>query len=90
MKVFRGTIIHAPKFGELDVIEDGMIGIGADGNICFVSPADKVEIQFSNDIVEHLGDRVLIPGFVDTHCHAPQYVFAGKKHTDRITFSPRL
>jgi cytosine/adenosine deaminase-related metal-dependent hydrolase len=24
-----------------------------------------------------LGNKLIIPGFVDTHCHAPQFTFVG-------------
>ena len=28
-------------------------------------------------MVEHYGDRIIVPGFVDLHVHAPQYAFRG-------------
>jgi len=80
---FKGTIIHAVKFGELDVIENGGLGVSASGSILFVA---RSEAEFVKSLQEHnisadkvvdLGKRVLIPGFIDTHCHAPQYVFTG-------------
>ena len=30
-------------------------------------------------VVDYSG-RLLMPGFVDAHCHAPQYTFAGIVH----------
>jgi len=29
-----------------------------------------------HDVIDY-GDKLILPGFIDTHCHAPQYVFSG-------------
>jgi len=34
-------------------------------------------VDLDDVTVESLGDKIIIPGFVDTHLHAPQYAFTG-------------
>ena len=33
--------------------------------------------EYEGILVEHYGDRIIVPGFVDLHVHAPQYAFRG-------------
>lgn len=80
---FQGNIIHSLSLHNVEIIENGGIGVDKDGKILFVS---KTVEQFEEDKKQHDIENVttlkphqfVIPGFVDTHCHAPQYVFTGK------------
>jgi guanine deaminase len=60
-----------------------LAGIDEKGEILFLdkskSDFQKSEQQFGYDQskVSSLGNKILIPGFIDTHTHAPQYVFTG-------------
>jgi guanine deaminase len=67
----------------LEMVRDGCIGVSSDGKIVFVGKTkeegDTLMKQFSvgaHQVVD-LGQRFLLPGFVDTHVHAPQYCFTG-------------
>lgn len=33
--------------------------------------------EYEGILVEDYGDRIIVPGFVDLHVHAPQYAFRG-------------
>lgn len=81
-KAIQGNIIHSLSLHELEIIENGGIGYDAEGNILFLSKSLE---QFEADVKQYGvsdvttldNNKVIIPGFVDTHCHAPQYVFTG-------------
>jgi guanine deaminase len=81
-KVFCGRIIHAVQMGEIEIF-DGGIGVASDGTIAFVckdaeerrSLVEYYDVE-KEQIVD-LGAKFLIPGLIDTHCHAPQYLYAG-------------
>lgn len=79
--VLKGSIIHSLNFGSLEVIEDGAIVYDGFGTIkelidCSRQSIDIYQKYLSADITDYTG-KLIIPGFVDAHCHAPQYAFAG-------------
>ena len=90
--LFRGTLIHAPEWGGgVQILEDHLLGVWAEsGRIAIVEPysaAALARIQACYTLpaggLETLPPtQFLIPGFIDTHCHAPQFQFAGTG-TDR-------
>src|SRR5215207_8938220 len=76
-----------PLQGDLGIIADGAIAIGADGRVLAVGPTDQVRAQAhpapTTRVIDGRG-RAVLPGFVDPHTHA---VFAG----DRVDeFAQRL
>jgi guanine deaminase len=81
--VHRGLFAHAVDKDTLELFH-GSVGVDAvSGRITFVAKSDaehqaaKDAHGFNDsDTVDH-GNRVILPGFVDTHAHAPQYVFTG-------------
>jgi len=66
----RGSFVHAPVRGEVEVLADAVISIGADGRITTVASAGD---GVPKGTLEVPGGQLLIPGFVDLHIHAPQY-----------------
>ncbi|KAI6654931.1 Guanine deaminase [Oopsacas minuta] len=81
-RVFVGTLIHAPCLGEV-IISQSILGIDPQGKILFIRPynqleAVKGEFEFKDtSIVQLSPSQFLIPGFIDTHIHAPQYPNTG-------------
>ncbi|GFR42050.1 hypothetical protein Agub_g2866 [Astrephomene gubernaculifera] len=77
---FRGTFFHTPAYGQLEalrdavlVVQDGMIARIANG-----SEEAAVRREFGLSHVRRLKEgQYFIPGFIDTHVHAPQYKFTG-------------
>jgi len=70
-----GTIVHTLKFGKLTIVEDGAIIFEANGTIrkildFKVDSRDLGGIPLSN-VKDYTGCLVM-PGFIDAHCHAPQ------------------
>lgn len=66
----RGTFIHAPTRGAIEVLDDAVITVGPDGAIAAIGTGDA-------DVVLPAG-TIVLPGFVDTHIHAPQYPQLGQ------------
>lgn len=66
----RGTFIHAPVRGAVEVLRDAVISVGGDGIIAAIAPAaDGVP----EGTLELPPGQLMLPGFVDLHIHAPQY-----------------
>jgi guanine deaminase len=77
-----GGIIHSLRLGVLETITNGAIIYNQHGVIEQV--LDLNQNQATDPLVdiprEHILDyrgKLILPGFVDSHCHAPQYVFTG-------------
>lgn len=77
-----GTIMHAPTRDRLEVLEEALLLIGADGMIERVLLADDqeraaIEADLGEDVVRLDAGMLLLPGMVDLHVHAPQYSLLG-------------
>ncbi|KAF9188124.1 hypothetical protein BGZ51_000841 [Haplosporangium sp. Z 767] len=86
-KVFYGTLIHSVSIKEIEYIKQGLLFIDNQGKIAKLVkdvPQDKVESSLegvaSEKVVRLNDDQFIIPGFIDTHIHAPQYTFCGNGH----------
>lgn len=77
MKVFIGTIVHSLSFSELEIIENGALAVNDDGKIKYLKHDSSCINEPEAEIIKLEPNSFLIPGFVDTHIHAPQYVFTG-------------
>lgn len=65
--------MHTPSPDQLEVLTDHLIEVDAQGRITEVrpaTPADDAEVTLP-------ADSVLVPGFIDTHIHAPQWTQRG-------------
>eukprot|EP01036_Dinobryon_divergens_P023316 gene23316-31647_t len=78
-----GTIIHSLRLGEIEIIEKGLMVYAGNGVIESVHDISKQPPSGVQSLLQGLEtvadytDKLIIPGFVDAHCHAPQYVFSG-------------
>ncbi len=77
--IIIGNIIHSKSLTELEIIHNAAIGISTDGTIAFILRTfDESALKRLSPHIHKLSpNEFLIPGFVDTHCHAPQYYFLG-------------
>jgi guanine deaminase len=84
---FYGTFIHSKSAQELEVISNGLLLISFSGEIISLDK-DVVEDNIPQILSDHGGSSPLpvkrlkrgefiIPGFVDTHNHAPQWTQRG-------------
>ncbi|OBT63045.1 hypothetical protein VE03_08186 [Pseudogymnoascus sp. 23342-1-I1] len=92
LQAFHGTFIHSTSPGSIEIVYNGMVVVGPDGRIVhFLHDIPIEETQTALDslgigvsechVAVISGDKnnpaFLIPGFVDTHNHAPQWAQRG-------------
>lgn len=72
-----GSLIHSVKFGQLETIAHGAV-IFNGSLITQVVDLEKnpTALEGISEVIDHSG-KIIIPGLIDAHCHAPQYVFSG-------------
>lgn len=84
--LFHGTVVHTPVRGELQILHDTLIAVDDKGFIVILHPNTPVPVslerflpsEFHGETVQYLSKhQFFIPGFIDTHVHAPQYTYAG-------------
>eukprot|EP00026_Physarum_polycephalum_P007872 Phypoly_transcript_07942.p1 GENE.Phypoly_transcript_07942~~Phypoly_transcript_07942.p1 ORF type:complete len:486 (+),score=83.15 Phypoly_transcript_07942:96-1460(+) len=84
--VFSGRVIHSISLAHpIEVYENAFVGVSGEGKVLFLEKHEndatlknlQTKYNFSDAQLIHLGTKILIPGFIDTHTHAPQYVFTG-------------
>lgn len=81
-KAFRGTLVHTPNYGQMDMLIDRILVI-CEGKIVAIECGSKEdEVLAKHGIrpssVRRLEDgQFIMPGLIDTHVHAPQYKFTG-------------
>ena len=75
---YRGSIYHCIESGseiEPIYIEDGLMVVDVDsGNIVEVGSFNELFPKWPNaNSSTHFKDSLMMPGFIDTHVHYPQY-----------------
>lgn len=82
--VYYGTLVHSVSRTNLEIIQNGVLAVNSNGVIVHLGKnvtnfdAWLSTSPYRNYRVFKLGpEQFLVPGFIDTHAHAPQYVFAG-------------
>lgn len=75
-KVFalKGTIIYTKELGKLEIYENSYL-VCENGVIQGIY--DELPSGLAHIPVDDMGDKLIIPGLVDLHVHAPQYSFRG-------------
>lgn len=80
-----GTAFHTPERGRLEVLEEHLFCVDAQGRIDAVLPpnhpqygARKEAARQAGALVELSDGQFLLPGLVDLHIHAPQWPQMGK------------
>jgi guanine deaminase len=81
----RGTAIHAPRRGEIEILEDAILAIDSAGSIRSVTLANdtghaqaKANHAADPNAITLSKDQFLLPGLIDLHIHAPQWPHMGK------------
>ncbi|KAI1505987.1 guanine deaminase [Biscogniauxia marginata] len=104
-EIFHGTIIHSLAPDQIEIIDNGAITIGPHGIITALDKSISRDLVYQHlssssklpiddfDIHYLEPGEFLIPGFVDTHNHAPQWAQRGLGQSmhildwlDKITF----
>ena len=72
--ILKGNICHTPAPDRLETLAQGFAV--CEGGVCR-GVFDAVPERFAGLEVVDCGDRLILPGLVDLHTHAPQYAFCG-------------
>lgn len=72
--ILKGNIIYNKDPGTLHLLENGYL-IGEDG--ISKGAFQQLPEEFAHCPVVDYGDKIILPGFIDLHVHAPQYSFRG-------------
>lgn len=70
MKLIKGNIIFAPTYEKFKIIKNGYILID---NNKVINVYNSLPGDYKSYEVIDYGDKLIIPGMNDLHCHAPQF-----------------
>ncbi|KAF9209400.1 hypothetical protein BGZ49_004705 [Haplosporangium sp. Z 27] len=98
--VFYGTFIHSVSIKEIEFIKDCLLFVDISGKIAKIVrnlPREQLQNALEGVPKEKVlvlnDNQFIIPGFIDTHIHAPQYSYCGNGHDipllewlDNLTF----
>jgi guanine deaminase len=80
--VFQGAVLHSLGLDKLEVLSDATIVVNATGKIVAMfkssDEVDQTSIPEDSQVYSIPPGDLLIPGFVDTHNHAPQWPMRGQ------------
>lgn len=83
--IVKGTIIHTPVLGRVEIINDALVTVDDGGQILHVHRTDSSEYEtclatarVDDQFIELQRGQYLLPGLVDLHIHAPQWPQLGK------------
>ena len=81
---FLGSFFHAPRYGEIEFLENTLVEVDARGVITAVTrPGDAgyalrvAHYRDAGALAELPAGAYALPGFIDLHVHAPQWPQAG-------------
>lgn len=74
LKVYKGHIVFTPELGKYIIIENGYIVVEGSK---VKGTYEILPAEYKNVEVVDYGDKLIIPGLVDLHFHAPQFVNRG-------------
>ncbi|WIV13098.1 guanine deaminase [Proteiniborus sp. MB09-C3] len=74
IKIYKGHVIFTESPERFNTVENGFIIV--ENNIV-KKVVSKIPDEYKNISVKDFGNRIIIPGFVDLHLHAPQFPNAG-------------
>ncbi|KAI9495251.1 hypothetical protein BDB00DRAFT_815281 [Zychaea mexicana] len=85
--LFHGTFVHTPKRGELVILTDTLLAVDeTTGRIATLLPGiPRTQLEATiqtTQLQQHTltllsPTQFILPGFIDTHIHAPQITYAG-------------
>lgn len=81
--MFRGCVVHCLNFSQHEILNDAVMVIDGAGKIADMGKGCEVETLCHNHgvdpklVVQLQRGQFLMPGLVDAHTHAPQFVFTG-------------
>ena len=81
----RGTFMHAPRRGEIEIMEDAVVSVDSAGIIDAVHRSGEAghagavaDFRRRGTLDELREGQYILPGLIDLHVHAPQWPQLGK------------
>lgn len=74
IKIYKGHVIFTKSPEKFDIIENGFIIVD---NNKVKKVVSKLPEEYNDVPIKDFGNKIIIPGFVDLHLHAPQFPNAG-------------
>lgn len=74
IKILHGDIVYTSNPSQFDLYEDGYLVTDDDKVIGVYSSLPK---EYQNELIEDYKGKLIIPGLIDLHVHAPQYTYRG-------------
>jgi len=90
-KIIKASFFHSPKYGEIEFLEHTVLLVSDNGIISKIIRKEDENYQqildkYSKDSnFIDFKDKVLLPGFIDLHIHAPQWPQAGLALDDELS-----
>ena len=76
-KIIKASFFHSPKYGEIEFLEHAVFLVSDNGIITEIIRKEDENYQQILNKYSHesnfidFKDKVLLPGFIDLHIHAP-------------------
>lgn len=86
-QAFYGTVIHSVSLKEIAILENALLVVGLDGTIAALemnvtkeNVSERLQALYASEcsFTELSRGQFIMPGFVDTHNHAPQWLHRGQ------------
>lgn len=74
IKILHGDIVYTSNPSQFDLYEDGYLVTNDDKVLGVYSSLPK---EYQNELIEDYKGKLIIPGLIDLHVHAPQYTYRG-------------
>ncbi|MGX7111725.1 guanine deaminase [Gemella cuniculi] len=89
--IFKASFFHSSNYGEIEFEKNALIFVSENGIIEQViknnNPEYKILLEkySKTEKFYSFGDKILLPGFIDLHIHAPQWPQAGLALDDELS-----
>ena len=90
-KIIKASFFHSPTYGEIEFLEHAVLLVSDNGIISEIIRKEDENYQQILNQYSHesnfidFKDKVLLPGFIDLHIHAPQWPQAGLALDDELS-----
>ena len=74
IQIYKGNIVYSPTMEQLTTMENGYLIVKKD---LVVGTYQQLPEKYQHCQVQDFGHRLILPGFVDLHFHAPQFANRG-------------
>ena len=91
-KVIKASFFHSPEYGGIEFLKQALVFVSSDGIISKVIRQDDedypelLDKHSKNNHFFDFKDKILLPGFIDLHIHAPQWPQAGLALDDELSY----